>query len=83
VLNRNNEDTVTLDEIDNLQLDLETLLVAATRRMRQLQAEVQSLSDGGDGKKDNKKVSGITLNVKCQCKNCSVFALRLKTIEKW
>uniref|UniRef100_H2YJT0 Transcriptional adapter 3 n=1 Tax=Ciona savignyi TaxID=51511 RepID=H2YJT0_CIOSA len=54
VLNRDEDDPLQVEEIDGLQIDLETLLSAATRRMRLLQAEIQVLSDMNDQKKDKK-----------------------------
>ena len=45
---------IAIDEIDDLQMDLETLLIAAAGRMRKLQNEINVLSDVGEGKKDKK-----------------------------
>uniref|UniRef100_H2YJS9 Transcriptional adapter 3-like n=1 Tax=Ciona savignyi TaxID=51511 RepID=H2YJS9_CIOSA len=61
VLNRDEDDPLQVEEIDGLQIDLETLLSAATRRMRLLQAEIQVLSDMNDQKKD-KKIHKILIN---------------------
>nr|CAB3266785.1 transcriptional adapter 3-like [Phallusia mammillata] len=55
IINRRGDEMVQMDEMDSLQMDLETLLVAATRRMRQLTSEIQMLSDGQEGKRDKKK----------------------------
>nr|XP_002126817.1 transcriptional adapter 3-like [Ciona intestinalis] len=54
VLTRDEDDPIQVEEIDGLQIDLETLLAAATRRMRLLQAEILVLSDMNDNKKDKK-----------------------------
>ena len=53
VLSRS-EGMIAIDEIDDLQMDLETLLIAAAGRMRKLQNEINVLSDVGEGKKDKK-----------------------------
>ncbi|XP_076801430.1 transcriptional adapter 3-A-like isoform X2 [Clavelina lepadiformis] len=55
VLSRQVDDSVSVEEIDVLQMDLETLLAAATSRMRQLQTEIQILSDMGESTKKEKK----------------------------
>lgn len=60
VLSRQVDDSVSVEEIDVLQMDLETLLAAATSRMRQLQTEIQILSDMGESTKKEKKVQCFT-----------------------
>ena len=62
VLTRN-DGRIAVDEIDDLQMDLETLLIAAVGRLRKLQAEVNILSDVGEGKKDKKVCFYTCLNL--------------------
>ncbi|XP_072182382.1 transcriptional adapter 3-A-like [Diadema setosum] len=47
--------TISLEELDCLQLELETMLAAVSRRIRQIQQEVQTLSDLQDTSKKDKK----------------------------
>lgn len=54
MLGRSAEEGISVDEIDDLQIDLETLLIAVAGRMRKLQNEIEVLSDIGDGKKEKK-----------------------------
>ncbi|XP_061436479.1 transcriptional adapter 3-like isoform X1 [Lethenteron reissneri] len=54
VLSRPAEDGVGPEELDTLQLELETLLAAASRRLRNLETEIQILTDWQDRKGDKK-----------------------------
>ncbi|XP_071955647.1 transcriptional adapter 3-like [Antedon mediterranea] len=54
VLGRPDEEGIAVEEIDTLQLELETLLAAVSLRMQQLHTETQVLQDWQD-KKDGKK----------------------------
>nr|XP_054757526.1 transcriptional adapter 3-like isoform X1 [Lytechinus pictus] len=45
---------ISLEELDCLQLELETMLAAVTRRIRQIQQEVQSMADLQEVKKEKK-----------------------------
>ena len=53
ILNKSQNDTIQPNELDELYTDLETLLGAATIRLRQLETEVRVLNEWGD-KKDRK-----------------------------
>ncbi|XP_070533893.1 transcriptional adapter 3-like [Ptychodera flava] len=53
VIQRTEDEGIGIEELDTLQLELETLLAAASRRMRQLEAETQVLIDWQE-KKDKK-----------------------------
>lgn len=55
VLGRSEEDGVFIDELDMLQTETETLLAAAAKRMRHLEAEINILTTWQEKGKDNKK----------------------------
>ena len=54
VLQREESEGIGIEELDTLQLELETLLAAVSRRMRQLESETKVLVDWQE-KKDVKK----------------------------
>uniref|UniRef100_UPI00358FDC7B transcriptional adapter 3 n=1 Tax=Myxine glutinosa TaxID=7769 RepID=UPI00358FDC7B len=54
MLSRSAEEGIGAGELDTLQLELETLLAAASRRLRVLEAETQVLTDWQDRKGDKK-----------------------------
>ncbi|XP_028681222.1 transcriptional adapter 3 [Erpetoichthys calabaricus] len=54
VLNRSEDDGIGIEELDTLQLELETLLSSASRRLRVLEAETQILTDWQDKKGDKR-----------------------------
>lgn len=47
VLARSEDDGIGIEELDTLQLELETLLSSASRRLRVLEAETQVIVHGG------------------------------------
>lgn len=49
VLARSEDDGIGIEELDTLQLELETLLSSASRRLRVLEAETQVRGRGGAG----------------------------------
>lgn len=49
-----------MEELDDLQIELESLLAAATLRMRQLKSEIKILSDIQDNKKEKKVSRGVS-----------------------
>lgn len=54
VLSRSEDDGIGIEELDTLQLELETLLSSASRRLRVLEAETQILTDWQDKKGDRR-----------------------------
>ncbi|NWY04757.1 TADA3 protein, partial [Nothoprocta ornata] len=54
VLARSDDDGIGIEELDTLQLELETLLSSASRRLRVLEAETQILTDWQDKKGDRR-----------------------------
>uniref|UniRef100_A0A8B9QVA9 Transcriptional adaptor 3 n=1 Tax=Apteryx owenii TaxID=8824 RepID=A0A8B9QVA9_APTOW len=54
VLARSEDDGIGIEELDTLQLELETLLSSASRRLRVLEAETQILTDWQDKKGDRR-----------------------------
>lgn len=48
VLARSEDDGIGIEELDTLQLELETLLSSASRRLRVLEAETQVIPQRGD-----------------------------------
>ena len=50
VLARSYEDGIGLDEADTLQTELETLLAAVAKRMRQLEVEINTLNNWQENK---------------------------------
>ncbi|XP_069499355.1 transcriptional adapter 3 [Ambystoma mexicanum] len=54
VLSRCEDDGIGIEELDTLQLELETLLSSASRRLRVLEAETQILTDWQDKKGDRR-----------------------------
>ncbi|XP_048404059.1 transcriptional adapter 3 isoform X1 [Stegostoma tigrinum] len=54
VLSRSEDDGIGIEELDTLQLELETLLSSASRRLRILEAETQILTDWQDKKGDKR-----------------------------
>ncbi|XP_072015314.1 transcriptional adapter 3-like [Amphiura filiformis] len=63
VLQREESEGIGIEELDTLQLELETLLAAVSRRMRQLDSETQILAEWQE-KKDVKKGGKPTEEVK-------------------
>ena len=68
VLVRTKEDGIGVEELDTLQTELETLLASVAKRMRQLESEIQTLSNWQDnkstppsGKPDKTKGKGVSL----------------------
>lgn len=57
ILQKSEEDMIGVEELDPLQMELETLLAAVSKRMRQLNNEMQVLIDW-QGKKEIKKSNG-------------------------
>ncbi|XP_017280641.1 transcriptional adapter 3 isoform X2 [Kryptolebias marmoratus] len=57
VLSRSEDDGIGIEELDTLQLELETLLSSASRRLRALEEQRQILTDWQD-KKGDKRVLG-------------------------
>ncbi|XP_030849022.1 transcriptional adapter 3 [Strongylocentrotus purpuratus] len=56
VVDREEENgSISMEELDCLQLELETMLAAVTRRIRQIQQEVQSMADLQEIKKEKKE----------------------------
>ncbi|XP_033876736.2 transcriptional adapter 3 [Acipenser ruthenus] len=54
VLGRSEDDGIGIEELDTMQLELETLLSSASRRLRVLEAETQILTDWQDKKGDKR-----------------------------
>lgn len=54
VLARSEDDGIGIEELDTLQLELETLLSSASRRLRLLETETQILTDWQDKKGDRR-----------------------------
>ncbi|KAJ8257880.1 hypothetical protein GJAV_G00190730 [Gymnothorax javanicus] len=54
VLGRSDDDGIGIEELDTLQLELETLLSSATRRLRALEEQRQILTDWQDKKGDKR-----------------------------
>ncbi|KAL7986261.1 hypothetical protein Chor_011427 [Crotalus horridus] len=54
VLARSEDDGIGIEELDTLQLELETLLSSASRRLRVLETETQILTDWQDKKGDRR-----------------------------
>ncbi|RWS30231.1 transcriptional adapter 3-like protein [Leptotrombidium deliense] len=54
VLNRSEEEGIGLEDLDALQLELETLLVSVVKRQAQLESEMESLANWQDKPKDKK-----------------------------
>ncbi|XP_043932307.1 transcriptional adapter 3-like [Protopterus annectens] len=54
VQSRSEDDGIGIEELDTLQLELETLLSSANRRLRILEAETQILTDWQDKKGDKR-----------------------------
>lgn len=52
VLARSEDDGIGIEELDTLQLELETLLSSASRRLRVLEAETQVIPQAGDITRD-------------------------------
>ena len=52
-MGRSEDDGIGYEELDTLQTELETLLASVAKRMRQLENEIQVLTDWQD-KKDKK-----------------------------
>lgn len=63
VLGRSEDDGIGIEELDTLQLELETLLSSASRRLRALEEQRQV------GENSYSK-SSVTVNLICHCSHC-------------
>ena len=61
VLQREESEGIGIEELDTLQLELETLLASVSRRMRQLESETKVLVDWQEKKDVGNKKGGKPL----------------------
>lgn len=89
VLNRTKEEGVGMEDLDKLQLELETLLSAVAVRIRELNSEITTLSTAEE-RKDKKGKLGITPTVTVNIiiayitivqMHCHCRCLRLKCVN--
>ena len=56
-MSRNNDETVTIEELDRLQPELEVMFSCAAVRVRTLKAEIAALTNAEENKAEIKPVS--------------------------